>query len=299
MSEVLLPEIAQRRRHLFEHLGLVDQEAVLIMDQCSCHTNRDVLDTLEQHHVRVVLLVPHSSHATQPLDLGVFGTCKNFIRSRSKYLTALRRMEEEDSEDDRVPPAEQGAATAAFMLDILRAFHDATYDTLVVSAFEQAGILKRREGANVLHEVAYTDPTCARVVVREMGLFADAQPVPRPAHRRIKISELNRQFSRRAGQLEIQRRPAAPMAPLRAPPFPTAPTAPFPTAHPAARPSMSAHMSLFLSLPPPRLALSLGPPALLPRVPVGAAPRQPPRVPPGATHGAQFPSFDAPSFPLA
>ena len=40
------------------------------------------VELLRQHNVTMVVLVAHTSHMTQPLDVGIFWRVKNLIRGR-------------------------------------------------------------------------------------------------------------------------------------------------------------------------------------------------------------------------
>ena len=70
---VLIPKIERRQVKLRRRLGPVDDRAVLILDGLKCHVMEPFMELLRRHNVTVVVLVPHSSHMTQPLDVGIFG----------------------------------------------------------------------------------------------------------------------------------------------------------------------------------------------------------------------------------
>ena len=66
-----------------------------------------------------------------------------------------------------------------------------------VSAFRQVGICSREEEqGNSLRRTAYTDPSVARLVKKEAGLFTDAPSVPRPPRRQLKICDLELESQR-------------------------------------------------------------------------------------------------------
>ena len=127
----------------------------------------------------MLCLVPHSSHLTQPLDLGIFGQVKNAVRNEATYLmkvegddvddgldTVVDEEEEveensmadpdpdaaqtedvdessddpDDFEEPRRRRAERSKALADYMLALLDAYERATTRRRVVSAFGQAGI---------------------------------------------------------------------------------------------------------------------------------------------------------------
>ena len=81
-----LPEL-HKLRNKYSYAG----KAVLIMDNCSSHiTSIKNINLLEENLV-IHLLVPHSSHLTQPLDLNVFGSTKQFM-SNYRYIDNLSRQ---------------------------------------------------------------------------------------------------------------------------------------------------------------------------------------------------------------
>ena len=124
-------------------------------------------------------LVAHTSHLTQPLDLGIFGLCKNIMRSRFQYLINLQDLDDaivEEIDDEiqgRPPSPERGKLIVDFILQILYAFHQATVPITVVAAFKQAGICSRSTGPDLymVGREAFVDPTRARLVVDELRLW--------------------------------------------------------------------------------------------------------------------------------
>ena len=82
LCDVLLPEIETRRAWLCERLGDYDDRAVLILDGLKCHTMEPFVELLRRYNVTMVVLVPHSSHMTQPLDVGIFLGCEKPHPSR-------------------------------------------------------------------------------------------------------------------------------------------------------------------------------------------------------------------------
>ena len=136
-------------------LGDFDDRAVLLLDGCSCHTSEQFRELLERHNVTMRFLVPHTSHLTQPLDVGIFGRVKNLIRSNSRYVINLRDLDDalarevEAETQGRRPSVERGKMLADFILNILQAFHQATTPEQVVSAVEQVGICSRGTAGNL------------------------------------------------------------------------------------------------------------------------------------------------------
>ena len=81
-----------------KELGDEDASVYLVMDQCPSHMTERVKDAIKQiKGLRTIPLPPHSSHFTQPLDVGVFGILKRAYRNlrtgheRPKYEAKLLR----------------------------------------------------------------------------------------------------------------------------------------------------------------------------------------------------------------
>ena len=70
LNDVFLPHVELTRARLRDRLETFNEKAVLVMDGCRCHTQERHLQLLEEHDVNVRLLVPHTSHLTQPFDRG-------------------------------------------------------------------------------------------------------------------------------------------------------------------------------------------------------------------------------------
>ena len=64
------------------------------MDGCTAHKFEDHLQLLARRNITVVFLPAHSSHLTQPLDLGIFGRVKSILRGNATY--SIDRDEDED-----------------------------------------------------------------------------------------------------------------------------------------------------------------------------------------------------------
>ena len=198
LRDVFLKAVEAKRTELRGLIGDFDDRAVLILDGCSAHFSAQILQLLEANRVKMVFLVPHTSHLTQPLDLGIFGQVKSIIRSNASYVTNLHNIDQAVADENaarnerREPSAEPGKKLADFIITILQAFHKATTPPRVVSAFEQAGICSRfAPGDDLNQREAFVDPTRARLVMEETGLFRDRVPVPDARHRQIKILDLN------------------------------------------------------------------------------------------------------------
>ena len=74
-------------------LGTFNERAVLILDSCSCHTNEQYRTLLESKNITMLFLVPHASHLTQPLDLGIFGRVKVLLRDEATYKISVEEAE--------------------------------------------------------------------------------------------------------------------------------------------------------------------------------------------------------------
>ena len=144
----------------------------------------------------MLFLVPHSSHLTQPLDLGIFGRVKSLIRDDATYTVNIEEFDE--ALDDVVEVAnrerrraERGKILAEYIVAILDSYEKATTRRLLVSAFRQAGILyKIPDPQNPNKLVTYVDPTEARAVEKTTGLFIRWRQIPRPQRGQIRISNL-------------------------------------------------------------------------------------------------------------
>ena len=73
LTEVFVPAVDERRAVLRQQLGTFDEKAALIIDWFKAHKIEPFRELLDTKNITVVFLVPHSSHLSQPLDLGIFG----------------------------------------------------------------------------------------------------------------------------------------------------------------------------------------------------------------------------------
>ena len=123
--------------------------------------------TVAANRVGVRLLVAHTSHLTQPLDLGIFARCKALMKSYQTYVINLHRLYDVLLEDIDVSRRrrrvglEPGKLLAEFILQILKVFHEATSPMSWMSAFEQAGVCSRsdRPDTFMVHHKAVVDQT--------------------------------------------------------------------------------------------------------------------------------------------
>ena len=245
LRDVFLRAVDEKRRALRELLGDFDDRALLILDGCSSHLGARFQRLLEAHRVTMRFLVPHTSHLTQPLDVGIFGRVKYLIRTNSSYVVNLHNIDRAVADEvaarngRRRPSAEPGKKLADFILTILQAFHQATTPPRVVSAFEQVGLCSRfADNVGLIRRVAFVDPTRARLVIEETDLFRNTAPVPDARHRQINIADLNSQNQNEMAPRERQRpaRRAARRAPRPTPDglvISLSPTAPAPRGSPS------------------------------------------------------------------
>ena len=76
VNEVFLPTVEKKRARLREMMGDFNDNVVLIMDGCSSHKIEPFMEVFAQKRIAVRFLVAHTSHLTQPLDLGIIWLCK-------------------------------------------------------------------------------------------------------------------------------------------------------------------------------------------------------------------------------
>ena len=121
LENIFFPVVAQKLDEERKRSGY-QGNAVLILDGFSCHRKALESFNLEERHVTVVFLVPHSSHLTQPLDLVIFFAQK-------KYTTTMRSMNGLSSQAD-------------CLRRIIHGLQQASTTENIVSAFESAGIVR-------------------------------------------------------------------------------------------------------------------------------------------------------------
>ena len=67
---------------------------LLIFDGHGSHTTTDIIRHCILNNIQLALLPPHTSHKTQPLDVGVFSSMKSHVtRMRSIFRTQVPRIE--------------------------------------------------------------------------------------------------------------------------------------------------------------------------------------------------------------
>ena len=88
--------------------------------------------------------MPHSSHLSRPLDLGIFGRLKSLTRDEASYVVRLDALDEAIPNEEEEPEpvrAERGKVLADYLTTTLDAYERAATRKRIVSAFRQAGIL--------------------------------------------------------------------------------------------------------------------------------------------------------------
>jgi hypothetical protein len=72
ISTVLLSYVNELR----SNEEFANQEAVLLMDNCSVYVQGDTLEMLTDHQIKVLTFPPRTTHAFRSLDLSLFGNFK-------------------------------------------------------------------------------------------------------------------------------------------------------------------------------------------------------------------------------
>ena len=138
LREVFFPAVDERRAVLRRQLGTFDEKAILIIDGCKAHKLDPFRQLLVEKNITVVFLVPHSSHLTQPLDLGIFGRLKSLTRDEASYVMRLEELDEAVPDEDNEPEpvrAERGKVLADYITAIIDAYERSATRKRAVSAF--------------------------------------------------------------------------------------------------------------------------------------------------------------------
>ena len=171
-------------------------KAVLILDGCTCHKMERFQTLLESKNIIMMFLVPHSSHLTQPLDLGIFGRLKNIMRDEASYSVNIKEMQTPIDENVREnEPAhvrnKRGKQLVDYIEAILDVFERTTTRRLVVLAFAQAGLLfDFADPHNPDFLKTYVDPAKARALNAYTGMFSGEASHDRTPGFQIWISTL-------------------------------------------------------------------------------------------------------------
>ena len=119
LTEIFFPEVESRLEKERKRTGY-SGKAILILDGFSAHCSALQDFNLDEKHIQLLYLTPHSSHLTQPLDLVIF--------SYQKFITTRKKLTEKLSEQ------------ADKIRAILKGLQQASTSENIVSAFESAGI---------------------------------------------------------------------------------------------------------------------------------------------------------------
>ena len=145
-----------------------DAPAVLILDGFIGRRDQEAIQLLQENNIQMVTLVPHSSHLTQPLDLGIFAPVKSRAQSH--------------------PVPKNIKAHSARIIKILDSLIVCT-PMNVISAFQQAGIYCKFDlpDENSEDPLAYLNKTLYSYVeaaglrrIDEIALLRPSRQVPNP-----------------------------------------------------------------------------------------------------------------------
>ena len=117
INQIFLPEVNKRRLAMKKPKA----KCLLILDGHSSHVNEKLTEIFKRNNIYHILLPPHSSHLTQPLDRLIFGNWKNIKKTirirKGKYTKQTTRI-----------------------VKGLKAFSMASNPTDVMKAFKRGGI---------------------------------------------------------------------------------------------------------------------------------------------------------------
>ena len=182
LTEVFVPAVDERRAALRQQLATFDEKAVLIMDGCKAHKIEPFRELLAQKNIIVVFLVPHSSHVSQALDVGIFGWLKSITRDEASYVVRLDALDEAFPNEEEEPEpvrAERVKVFADYITAILNAYERAASRKRIVSAFRQVGILYDIPDPHHPERLfTCVDPAHGRAVNQYLGLFQGTRPLP-------------------------------------------------------------------------------------------------------------------------
>ncbi|WAR25274.1 hypothetical protein MAR_010978 [Mya arenaria] len=72
--------------HFLHHVNTRDRPVLVLFDGHKSHVNLTLANWGKQHNVVFFVLPPHTSHVTQPLDVGCFGPLKSFYYSECQIF---------------------------------------------------------------------------------------------------------------------------------------------------------------------------------------------------------------------
>ena len=137
LQKVFFPSVQRQKEIEFKRSGY-QGHAVLLLDGFAGHAKAFEKYNLDELGIKLVYLVPHSSHLTQPLDLGIFGIQKIFTQQLRKSVTLSPQTDH--------------------IRRILVGMEKASVSQNIISAFEQAGLVRvySRETCDCLNDCLIT-----------------------------------------------------------------------------------------------------------------------------------------------
>ncbi|WAR16706.1 LOW QUALITY PROTEIN: hypothetical protein MAR_031300 [Mya arenaria] len=72
--------------HFLHHVNTRDRAVLVLFDGHKSHANLTLANLGKQHNIVFFVLPPHTSHVTQPLDVGCFGPLKSFYNSECQIF---------------------------------------------------------------------------------------------------------------------------------------------------------------------------------------------------------------------
>lgn len=132
---------------------------MLIFDSYDSHLTREVLKFMKDNLIWPFCLLPHSSHLTQPLDVGVFQSFKHW--HTEAIDTAMRQAGGDFSRID--------------FLAYFQAIHDKAFKaTTVVSAWRKSGLVPYDPDVVLRHLAEFQRPASpTRAVTSEENMASD------------------------------------------------------------------------------------------------------------------------------
>ena len=155
LEEIFLPTVLEKWNAENKRSGYTGP-AVLILDGFSAHAKALSQIQLNQYHLRLIYLVPHSSHLCQPLDLVIFCVQKLFT-TKIKLSCSL-------------------GGQADQIRSILKGIQESCTTENIISAFESSGIFR-------IYDRTCTDfnnymPSC--IVLKENSRFFKGEGITVP-----------------------------------------------------------------------------------------------------------------------
>jgi len=172
-----------------------DEHHLLILDQCSAHASLEIYKLAQMRNIVLYYLPPHTTHVTQPVDVGLFGPLKAAFRKHEKAtLTQLERQFDAKCRNWNGSPETKPGRLRLTLCDIPRILQPAIEESFtrknVESAFRATGIVPYNR--DVLLAKATTEPTDRTQAVPDATAAEEAPPagttvVLRPAGKGSKM----------------------------------------------------------------------------------------------------------------